>query len=192
MILSRKEFHLRWTFRTFDMDSKCITHFPIFPLLKEIKADAPFRNHNYLFDGSDLSKIACDDEIGVNKYCGENVKTEAERIAVIDRQIKEETYKPISLFQDGEHPSIIFIDDGFHRVYSAWKQGLVTIKADLKMGQFKLEKVMPMEDLPKLLGMLEGMFPKELHDVKKMKKFLEESTDGKKMKITSIGYGKME
>lgn len=188
MILSRKEFHNRWTFRNFDTIYEENTEYPVEPLLKEIKADAHIRNHNYLFDGSDLTKIKCDDEIGVNKHCNENVKTEAERVAVIDKQIKTGKYKPVKLFQDLEHPDIVFVDDGFHRIYSAWKQKKEKIWCQIKRGHFLLEKSMPMEDLPDLLDMLTKLFPKKLHNISKLNTFLN-NADKKKMKITSIGYG---
>lgn len=191
MILTRKEFHRRWDFRNFDVVIReKLVDFPIEPLFREIKSDAPFRNHEYLFDNSDLSKVKCDDEIGVNKYCGANVNTELQRMLVIDAQIKDETYLPVPIFQDIEHPGIIFVDDGFHRIFSAQMQGRNTVKCLVKQGHFKLERVMPFEDLPKLLGMLEGLFPKRLHDVKRLKKFLEKASkkNPKKMKITSISY----
>ena len=191
MILTRKEFHRRWDFRTFiTIRKEELVDFPIEPLFKEIQADVPFRNHEYLFDNSNLSRVLCDDEVGVNKYCNAHVRTEQQRMNVIDAQIKNGTYLPVPIFQDIEHPGIIFVDDGFHRIFSAWKQGKTTIKCRVKQGKFKLERVMPFEDLPKLLGMLEGLFPKKLHDIKKLKKFLEKASkkNPKKMEITSISY----
>ncbi len=188
MILPRKEFHRRWTFRGLDVVSEEHIEFPVEPLLKEIKADAPFRNHDYLFDGSDLSTIECDDEIGVNKYCNENVKTEAERVAVIDEQIRTGNYKPVKLFQDSEHTEIIVVDDGFHRVYSAWRQSKERIWCEIKRGRFLLEKSMPMEDLPDLLDMLTKLFPPKLHNIHKLNAFLNNGNK-KKMEITSICYG---
>ena len=189
MILSRKEFHLRWTFRNFKTVEEKLVLFPIKPLLKEIRKDAKFRNHSYLFNGSDLSKVKCDDEIGINIHCRKKAKTESERMVVIDEQIRKGTYKPVGLFQEIDYPNIIFVDDGFHRIYSAWKQGKKRIWCNVKQGHFILEKVMPFKDLPALLGMLSGMFPKEMHDIKKLRKFLK-NADKKKMRITSIGYGK--
>lgn len=188
MILTRQEFWNRWAFRGFDTIHKEEIEYPIEPLIKEIKADAHIRNHDYLFNGSNLSKIKCDDEIGVNKYCHENVKTEAERIAIIDQQIKTGEYTPVKIFQDWEHTDIIIIDDGFHRIYSAWKQNKKTIRCEIKQGLFILEKTMPMEDLPDLLDMLTKLFPPELHDISKLNAFLN-NADKKKMQITSISYG---
>jgi len=128
MILTRKEFHSRWSFRNFDVIHAEEKDFPIEPLIKEIKADASHRNHEYLFDRSDLTKKECNDEIGINKYCKKNVKTEAQRIAVIDQQIKTNTYTPVKIFQDIEHTEIFIVDDGFHRIYSAWKQNKKIIR----------------------------------------------------------------
>jgi len=187
MILTRKEFHNRWTFRNFNVIHAEEKDIPIEPLIKEIKADASHRNHEYLFNNSDLTTVECDDEIGVNKYCHHTVKTEAERIAVIDQQIKTNTYTPVKLFQDSEHTEIFIVDDGFHRIYSAWKQNKKTIRCEVKKGHFKLEKTMPMNDLPDLLDMLSKLFPK-LHNIKKLTAFLK-NANTKKMGITSIGYG---
>lgn len=188
MILPRKEFHNRWTFRNFDTVSEDNVDYPVEPLLKEIKADAPFRNHDYLFDGSDLFTVKCDDEVGVNKYCNKEVKTEAERVRVIDEQIRTGEYKPVKLFQDCENSSIIVVDDGFHRIFSAWEQKKETIRCEIKRGHFLLEKSIPMEDLPDLLDMLTKLFPPNLHSIDKLNIFLN-NANKKKMRITSICYG---
>ena len=191
MIISREEFNQRWPFREFKTIREKEMLLPIEPLMKEIKADAKFRNHEYLFDGSDLTKVKCHDEVGVNLHCNANVKTEAERMAVIDKQIKNWSYRPVPIFQHIDHPSIIYIDDRFHRIYSAWKQKKQHVNCKVKVGKFVLSKSISLIDLHKLIGMLIDLFP-EHHDMKKLKNFLENEADQKKLKHATIDYGKEE
>ena len=187
MILSRKEFNLRWSFRRFKVIEEKVMCLPVSMLMCEIKEDAPFRNHQYLFDGSDLSKLKCDDEVGVNKFCGANVQTEKERLDFVEKQVKENSYEPVAVFQHVLHPTIIYVDDGFHRIYSAHKlkKGIVLCK--IKKGYFILEKAISIKDLQKLLQLVREMFP-ALGTIVKILKFLE-TVPEEKREHTSIGYG---
>lgn len=188
MILSRKEFSLRWGFRNFKTIEETEALFSVESLMDEIKADAAYRNHEYLFDKSDLSKVICDDEVGVNKYCNANVITEQERLDFVEKQVRENNYHPVSIYQHINHPTIIYVDDGFHRIYSAKKLKKAKINCRIKKGYFLLEKAINFEDLSKLIKMVGEMFPNHC-DVEKLIKFLKKVPKNKQIH-TSIGYGK--
>ena len=50
MIISRKEFHQRYTDDDFKVIKEKEELMSVDRLFKEIHADAPFRNHEYMFD----------------------------------------------------------------------------------------------------------------------------------------------
>lgn len=187
MIISREELYLRWSFRNFKTLKTVVESMKVKQLYKEIKKDAKYRNHGFLFDGSDLKAINLKefgDEVGVNLHCNANAITEEDRVQAISEQVKNGTYKPVEVFQDIEHPTIIYIDDGFHRIFCAHQLGLVNLKCRIRRGHYILSKSIRMRDLPPLLEMLMGIFGKNktLKEAKKMASI-------KKIASVAVSYG---
>ena len=190
MILPRKEFYDRWNFRDFDTHETIVDFFPVDELMDEAEADAPFRNKSFMFDPkADWNKVSVEhDEVGVNKYCDAGVKTEEERIKYVEGQIERGTYEPVPIFQDIDYPSIIYIDDGFHRIFAANSMGRFFIKCRIKRGKFKLVKSINAEELLMLTTFLLGAF-KDAKDMKHLNNILRKIPEDKRLH-TSFHYGR--
>lgn len=79
MIVNRDEFHLRY-WGNFKIEKEVAQTMNVSMLMKEIKADAKYRNHTYLFDGTDLTTLPIqEDTTGIKKKCPD-IKTEQDRL----------------------------------------------------------------------------------------------------------------
>lgn len=193
MIISRKEFYERENFRMFQITEEKEELMSVDMLYKEAVADAPFRNHEFLFDKKTDFKITKlqEDHVGIKKKFP-NIKTEGERIEKITDEINKDTYQSIPVFRDCDHPSVIYINDGFHRIYCAHLLGMKVIRVKSKYGKFALSKGFRINELPDVLDMLIQLFPDHLN-MKDLKEFLENAIKKKpknKYLNATLSYGK--
>lgn len=189
MIISRKEFHHRNIGGRFDEIRTEIIDVDVAELVEELKADAPFRNHVYMFDGSDLSKLGLMEETVGIKNRFPDIKTEEERMKHIEEEVVSGIYEPVPVSRDIDNPRDFYIEDGFHRIMSAQKLGLKTIRCKVRYGKFVLSDAIWFGDLIRLLGMLENLFS-DITSIKELKEFLEKVVK-KKPELAdtfSIGY----
>ena len=190
ILISRKEFHRRMDLDYFKAEREETVEYYVAPLWDEIKADAPFRNHEYLFNGSKFEDLPLqEDTVGI-KEVFPDIKTEADRLKHIKDELLQGTYKPVPILFDKDHPTFFYVDDGFHRIFLAKQLGWKTMQIQAKYGKFKLHKTFPLTDLSSLLKMVDGLFGKKFPTVKGIINFLENKADKEKMKVTSICYGK--
>lgn len=147
MIITREEFNTRWVNRDFDtkivVDGLVNTEI----LYEEIQADAKYRSHEYMFDGSNFSQLPLqEDTVGI-KNTNPYIKTEFDRCLAITQEIRADTYEPVEVYQDINHPTIIYIGDGFHRIYIAHQLGIKQLRCKIKLGQFKLTNDLRLRDI---------------------------------------------
>ncbi len=192
MIISRKEFHRRHGLHGFKTELIEIESMLVLDLMAEIKRDAPFRNHDFMFrEGVNFSKLSIQEKDGIFKKFP-NLKTEAERFEYIRKEIEDDTYEPVPILMDIDHPSVFYVDNGFHRIFAADQLGRGYIKCKITKGKFILGNSISFKDLSKLMEMLQGLFKdktsEEIKNIldKKIKDNPEEA------EITSIGYGVSE
>ena len=179
MIISRDEFDVRWTDRSFEIVTEVHKLMRVDKLYKEIEADAKYRNHEYLFDGSNLADLPFKETTSgiLERY--PELQTEAERIDKIELEILQHEYRPVEVFQDIDHPTIIYIGDGFHRIYAAYKLGNRYIKCNIKKGHFKLSDDLKIRDIIRhmeILGQITGA-PEITAYAKKTKEILDKEYD---------------
>lgn len=168
MILDRKEFNVRWSDRNFDTKKEIIVDFPIRPLYEEIQKDAEYRNHEYLFKNIDFNELPLQEEtVGIlNKV--PDIKTEGDRLREIKAEVQLGIYEPVELFQDIDHPTVIYVNDGFHRIFVSQMLGKKTVKCKVKIGHFILSDTMKIRDViyyVDFLGKISG--EKDLEDAAK-------------------------
>lgn len=189
MIVSRKEFHRRHGISGFKTELIEMEDMFIPDLMKEIKRDAPFRNHNYMFKkGVDFSELPVQERDGIFKKFP-NLKTEAERFKKIKEEIKKGTYDPVPILMDIDHPSVFYVNNGFHRIFAADQLGRGYIKCKITKGKFILSNSISFGDLIKLLEMVS-----QLSKEKDINKITEEFKNAIKQKPEiadnhSLGYG---
>ena len=158
MIIDRAEFHRRQALEEMDAERKP-EELPVAMLLKECKKDAPFRNHQYMFRrGVDFSKLPIQEStVGILK-AHPRLKTEAQRFKYVREELLRGTYEPVPISRDKDHPSIINVDEGFHRIYLANELGWKTIKCNVRYGKFPLDDTISLSDLKKLLIMCKQLW----------------------------------
>lgn len=189
MIISRKEFHRRHGIHGFKTELIEIEDMLVSELMKEIERDAPFRNHDFMFKkGVDFSKLSVQEKDGIFKKFP-NIKTEAERFKKIKEEIKKGTYDPVPILMDIDHPSVFYVDNGFHRIFAADQLGRGYIKCKITKGKFILGNSISFGSLIELLKMVS-----QLSKEKNIDKITEEFQDviKKKPEIAdnhSLGYG---
>lgn len=174
MLISREEFYRRENFRLFQITEEKEELMSVDMLYKEAVADAPFRNHEFLFNKKTDFKITSlqEDHVGIKKKFPD-IKTEQDRIDKITEELEADTYQSVPVFRDCDHISIIYIDDGFHRIYCAHLLGMKVMRVKSKYGKFVLSDVIRIRKLPELLDMLIKMFPGKT--MPELKKFLEKA-----------------
>lgn len=197
-LITRKEFHRRYfpAFETLrERKGKLIS---VAKLLKECTMDAPFRNHNYMFNtnpGMRRKLLPLDEwqdlplqetTVGILQAMPE-IKTEGERMDAILKELLEGTYAPVPISVDIDNTSIFYVEDGFHRIRAAAHLGWKRIRCNVRYGHFNLDDEIQLNKLPKLLEMLDQMFPNYI-DSKRLQKFLKEEADPKKLEQTGINY----
>jgi hypothetical protein len=171
MIISRAEFHQREGLREFDIIEERDELMSIERLYKEIVADVPFRNHNFMFDESqDWRDLELQEEDGIKKAFPEII-TERERYEKIKEEILKDTYESVPVLKDADYPDVIYVDNGFHRIFIANELGLKVIRVKAKYGKFILHKSITFNDLISLLDMLSQLF-KEKDSVIELNNFL--------------------
>lgn len=191
MIISRSEFHQRMGLREFDTIEEKDELMSVERLYKEIVADAPFRNHNFMFDQSkDWKDLELQEEDGIKRAFPE-ITTEKERYEKIKEEILKDTYESIPVLKDVDYPDVIYVDNGFHRIFIAMELGLKVIRVKAKYGKFTLQKSINFEDLTSLLEMLSQLF-KEKDSVIELNNFLKMIIKKKPEmgKTYSITYGR--
>ena len=191
MIISRAEFHKR-SMGGFNIIEEKDEMMSVERLMKELLADSPFRNHEYMFKkGMDLKKLELQETtVGIKKKFPD-IKTEGQRLRKIKKEMIDDTYEAVPVQIDIDYQDVIYVEDGFHRIFVAHQLGYQVIRVKAKYGKFILDKSITFVDLIKLLGMIEGLFGKELKTVKEVKEFLEKVVKKKKQigAAYSIGYG---
>lgn len=190
MIISRREFYRRNSLFEFTLIKEVDELMSVEKLFTEIQADAPFRNHNYMFDEKlDLSKLELQEEtVGIkNKH--PDIKTEGERIDHIRKEFLDDSYEPIPVKVDIDYPCVIHLEDGFHRVFVAHSLGLKWVRVRAMYGKFVLGKSISLGELVSLLDMLEKLFG--LKKIGEMKGLIEKSIKKKPhlAEMFSISYG---
>jgi len=190
MILSRKEFHRRFMggFKAVKVQEE---FFSVERLYKELQADAHFRNHDYMFEKDvDFSKIEIQEEDGIH-WKFPNLKTEEERFEKIKEEMLNDTYEAIPVSRDIDYPDVLYVNNGFHRIFLAKQMGWEKIRAKVSYGKFILHNSISFQDLTILLDMLSKMFPK-----KSLKEIIEyiNKVIAKKPSATeyNVGYGTSE
>ncbi len=188
IIISRKEFHKRFDFNGFDVIKEKKELMSVERLFKEIKADAPFRNHNYMFNKKiNLKKLEIQEKDGIQKKFPE-IKTEGERYEKVKEEMLNDTYEEVPVLVDIDYPDVIYVDNGFHRIFIAHQLGMLVLRVKAKYGKFNLNKSITFGDLLSLMKMLEEM---KIPSLKLFKKTLEKCFKKKpSMREThSIVYG---
>jgi len=191
MIIGRAEFHQRMGLREFDTIEERDELMSVERLYKELVADAPFRNHTFMFDEKkDWRDLELQEEDGIKRAFPE-ILTERERYEKIKEEIINDTYESIPVLRDVDYPDVIYVNNGFHRVWIANELGLKVIRVKAKYGKFVLSKSINFNDLISLMDMLERLF-KDKPSFKELKEFLEMVTEKKpEMGETySITYGR--
>ena len=174
MILSRAEFNRRWTDRDFAIEKQIIEDFDVLTLMKELKLDAKFRNHEYMFNGRDLDKLPLQETtIGILKT-NPDIKTEGERLSAVKKELENKTYFPVEIFQDIDHPTIIYVNDGFHRIVGAYQLGMKTIRCEIKQGHYKLSDTLRIRDLVEHIDMLKQLVGEK--NLMKLNKIVDKKT----------------
>lgn len=191
MIISREEFHQRNGGMGFDIQREEDTEMFISQLYEEARRDAPFRNHNFMFDGTDIENLDLQEEDGIVKKFPD-IKTEKERYEKIREELICDDYESVPVMIDKDYPDVIYLENGFHRVVIAQKMGWSRIRAHVKYGKFRLSKSINFGDLVQLLVMVRQLFPKL--NLEEIIKFLQDAVSMKPemAKNHSIGYGRWE
>ncbi len=191
MIISRTEFHRRYGICGFDTKEEKEELMSVNRLYRELIEDAPFRNHNFMFDEkTDWKNLELQEEDGIIKKFP-NIKTESERYDKIKEEILNNTYESVPVSRDIDYPDVIYVENGFHRICIAWELGLEFIRVKARYGKFILEKNITFGDLISLLDMLSQLF-KDKKSVISIKEYLE-SIITKKPEIAEIymiSYGR--
>lgn len=118
MIISRKEFHQRLNvFSPMRIEKRQRGLMKVKDLYKEIQADAPFRNHNYIFEKDvDFRKLPLQEEtVGIKKKFPK-IGTEHKRCEKVEEELNNNTYEIIPILRDIDYPNVIYVEDGFHRI----------------------------------------------------------------------------
>lgn len=171
MIIGRAEFHQRMGLREFDTIEKKDELMSVDRLYKEIVADAPFRNHNFMFDKKkDWRNLELQEEDGIKRAFPE-ITTERERYEKIKEEIQKDTYESIPVLRDVDYPDVIYVDNGFHRIFIAMELGLKVMRVSAKYGKFALTKSITFNDIISLTDMLSQLF-KEKDSLLELNKFL--------------------
>ena len=161
MIISRDEFHRRyWGVECDGMEKPRtrLRYMPVATLLREIKRDAPWRNHEYMFDGSDLATLPLQESTVGIKAAFPDIKTERERLDKVIGQLLADTYEAVPISMDADYPSIFYVEDGFHRIFGAHALGMRKLRCKVTRGKFNLSDSIDFVKLPKLLDMVDKMF----------------------------------
>lgn len=192
MIISRTEFHNRYLCVQLNGIANAKTKLQkmsVAMLLKEAKADAAYRNHLYMFNGTDLNTLPIQETTVGIKARFPDIKTEQDRLDKVELELLEDSYAPVKVSRDADYHDIIYIEDGFHRIYAASKMKLKSIRCEVTYGKFRLEDSITFEKLIKLLTMVDDVFKG-----KSNKEIIAELTardiDTEKLKHISLGYGK--
>ena len=191
MFISRGELHRRMGFDPFNVFEVREEYMSVDMLLKEAKADSGMRNHEYMFDGSDLKTLPLkEDTSGILKKFPD-IKTEAERFNAIKKEFEDDSYEPVPVFRDIDNPYDIFLINGFHRIVIAAELKRQVIKTKSFYGKLRLDENIDLNNLIHLLEMLTMMFKDKevrLHSVlSKLREAVEK--DSFKGAHWSIGYG---
>ena len=187
MIISRKEFHRRHGISGFKEKSIKVEPMLVSDLMEEIKKDAKYRNHNFMFqEGIDFSKLEAQEQDGLKEF---KFKKEDERFEHIRNEIEKGTYEPVPILMDVDHPSVFYVDNGFHRIFAADQLGRGYIKCKITRGKFILSNSISFGDLVKLLEMVS-----QLSKEKDINRITEDFKNAIKEKPEmadnhSIGYG---
>lgn len=178
-LISREEFHRRYAWfkkvqvLTGSMDTDI--------LFDEIVADAPFRNHTYMFSSNheDFKNMELQEPtVGIkNKF--PDIKTEAERFAKIESELMSNTYEPIPVSMDIDDKNLFYIEDGFHRIFLAKKLGIKELNVELRLGKFMLSETITFGQLVKLLNMVQDLFGTEYPTIGGLRDFLKLAQDKK-------------
>lgn len=171
MIISRAEFHQRMGLREFETIEERDELMSVDRLYKEIVADAPFRNHTFMFDETkDWRDLELQEEDGIKRAFPE-ITTERERYDKIKEEILKDTYESIPVLKDIDYQDVIYVDNGFHRIFIAMELGMKVIRVKTKYGKFALSKSINFNDIISLLDMISQLF-KENDSIIELKDFL--------------------
>lgn len=167
MIIDRKEFHRRY--HGFKEKEILDRHFEVDVLYEEIIKDAPYRNHNFMFENNvDFSTLPIQEQDGITKKYPK-LKTEQERFDKIKEEMLLGNYEPIPLLIDLDYPDVIYVNNGFHRIFLAKQMGWASIKVKASYGKFILADSITFGDLKELLRMLETLFEgKSIPEIKEL------------------------
>lgn len=158
MIISRREFHRRLGLHPLKVIVNREEIMSVEKLYKEIVADAPFRNHSFMFDKKvDFDKYPIQEADGIQKKFP-NIMTEGQRFKKIKQEILKDTYESVPILRDIDYPDVVYVNNGFHRIFLAHELGHKAIRVNAKYGKFILDSNISFNDLNKLLGMLTGLF----------------------------------
>lgn len=195
MLVSRREFHRRSNISVFTPIHEADEMMSVEQLFKELQMDAPFRNHNYMFDDKiDLSKLPLQEESVGIKNNFPHIKTEGERYEKIKQELLADKYQPVPVHRDIDYPCVIYIDDGLHRVFIAHSLGMKFIRVRAKYGKFNLSNSIAFGDLEDLLGMVQKLFGKKAVTLRYAQKFLADAIRKKPVigETYSLSYGESE
>ena len=171
-IISREEFYLRAGFRL-TPQKKVQGTTSVEELMQEIKYDAKHRSHSFLFNRTweEICLMESQEQDGLKEF---NYKTEGERFAHIEKELKEDTYETIRIYRDIDHPTIMHLSNGFHRIYMANKLGIKELRTETWFGKWEIENNITFEVF---LGYLRNfkdiyieMFSKSMKDANKEEK----------------------
>lgn len=171
MLVKRQEFHQRHGQIKYDVKREVEEKMDVKILMLEAKEDAPFRSHNYLFKkNQDFNKISEQEKDGIAKKYP-RIKTEQRRMDYIEKELKNGTYEPVQVLKHYKHHSVIFISNGFHRVFLADKLKWDKINCSVKYVDYKLDKTISFGELRQLLDILDRLFSKVKDKEEVLKKY---------------------
>lgn len=192
MLMPRGEFHRRRSLFEFRGKGERIMALPLEPLYQELRRDAPYRGHAFMFDPTvDLTTLPVQEKTEGIMQKFPDLQTEADRYDKIHEELLAGTYEPVQVIADSDFPSVTYIDNGLHRVYIAHAMGLKEIMCRVQFGKFLYTSSISFGDLAKLLGMLELFFPAKYQTFSKAREILERAVS-KKTELNehhSIVYG---
>lgn len=174
MFISREEFYTRCAFRLKPI-KKEKGLLKVEELYNEAVKDAPYRNHTFLLNYSweEIYNMEAQEQDGLKEY---NYKTEGERFEHIKKELIEDTYETIRIYRDIDHPTIMHLSNGFHRIFMAKKLGIKQLRVETWYGKWKITKHIDFEDFTgyiKQFNMIYGdMFRKaKKEDPEKLKDY---------------------
>lgn len=163
MIISRAEFHRRGGDMNFNVSKEEFKLFDVTKLFKEIQSDAAFRNHKFMFESinfKDFDNMPLMESDGIIKKFPD-IKTEGDRFRAIQKEIIDDSYEPVPIQSDEDYPDVIYVANGFHRIYLANRMGLKYIRARVMYGKFEYDETITFEQLDSLLDMVSKLFKPE-------------------------------